>query len=126
MFNVAHFSINADDVSRARQFYEKTFGWKCQPWGPPDFYMLVTKTGENPGILGSLQRRREIVKGKPMFGFECTVAVESIDDTIAAVEKNGGRVVMSKSVISGVGALIFFEDTERNIVGAMQYDANAE
>jgi predicted enzyme related to lactoylglutathione lyase len=126
MFNVAHFSINADDVSRARRFYEAVFGWKCQPWGPPDFYMLTTKSGGEPGILGSLQRRREIVPGKKMIGYECTVAVESIDDTIAAVEKGGGRVVMPKSVISGVGTLIFFEDTEGNIAGAMQYDSNAE
>ncbi|PWU03185.1 MAG: glyoxalase [Terriglobia bacterium] len=126
MFNIAHFSINADDVTRARKFYEGVFGWKCQPWGPPEFYMLTTKTGETPGILGSLQRRREIVKGKPMFGCECTVAVESIDETIAAVQKSGGRVVMPKSVISGVGTLIFFEDTEGNILGAMHYDSNAE
>jgi len=126
MFHVAHFAINADDVGRARRFYEEVFGWKGQPWGPPEFYKFVTKTGGDPGIFGALQRRREIVDGKPMFGCECTVAVESIDDTIAAVEKNGGRVVMSKAAISGVGTLIFFEDTEGNILGAMQYDANIE
>ena len=32
---LAHFSINADDVDRARVFYEKVFGWKSSAWGPP-------------------------------------------------------------------------------------------
>jgi predicted enzyme related to lactoylglutathione lyase len=26
--NVKHFSINADDVPRAKTFYEKAFGWQ--------------------------------------------------------------------------------------------------
>jgi len=27
---VAHFAINADDLPRARRFYENVFGWKFQ------------------------------------------------------------------------------------------------
>ncbi|HEV7395881.1 MAG TPA: VOC family protein, partial [Pyrinomonadaceae bacterium] len=67
--NVEHFSINADDVPRARKFYEETFGWQFTPWGPPGFYMIKTGPDSNPGIHGALQGRREIVKGKPTFGF---------------------------------------------------------
>jgi predicted enzyme related to lactoylglutathione lyase len=26
--NLKHFSINADEVERAKAFYEKTFGWQ--------------------------------------------------------------------------------------------------
>ena len=50
------------------------------------------------------------------------IGVDSIDDTIAAVEANGGKIVMPKFHIPNVGTLIFFEDTEGNVVGAMQYD----
>ena len=120
--NVRHFSINADNVPRARAFYEKTFGWEFEPWGPPNFYLIKTGTTEEPGVEGALQGRREIVAGKPMFGFECTLGVDSIDETIAAVEANGGKIVMPKFYIPTVGSLIFFEDTEGNLVGAMQYD----
>ena len=120
--NVKHFSINADDVPRARRFYEKAFGWKFEPWGPPNFYLIKTGTDEDPGLHGALQGRREIVAGKPMFGFECTLGVSSIDETLAAVEANGGKIVMPKFHIPAVGTLIFFEDTEGNVVGAMQYE----
>jgi predicted enzyme related to lactoylglutathione lyase len=44
----------------------------------------------------------------------------------AAVRANGGRVIMERTTIVGVGHLIFFEDTEGNVAGAMQYDAQAE
>jgi len=35
---------------------------------------------------------------------------------------NGGKIVMSKFQIPSSGTLIIFEDTEGNVVGAMQYD----
>ncbi len=119
--DVRHFSINADDVPRARTFYENAFGWHFEPWGPPNFYLIKTST-DNPGLEGSLQGRREIVAGKRMFGFECSLGVENIDETIAAIETNGGKIVMPKFHIPTVGTLVFFEDTEGNVIGAMQYD----
>jgi predicted enzyme related to lactoylglutathione lyase len=33
---------------------------------------------------------------------------------------------MQKSIIVGVGALMFFEDTEGNVFGVMQPDSQAE
>lgn len=120
--NLRHFAVHADDVNRARSFYEKVLGWQFTPWGPPGFFLIKTGTEDDPGVQGALQGRREIVAGKPMFGFECTIGVTSIDETSAAVEANGGRVVMPKFTIPTVGTLIFFEDTEGNVVGAMQYE----
>jgi predicted enzyme related to lactoylglutathione lyase len=120
--SVKHFAVHADDVDRARKFYESVMGWRFTPWGPPNFYLIKTGTDEDPGVQGALQGRREIVAGKPMHGFECTIGVDSIDDTIAAVEANGGKIVMPKFHIPTVGTLVFFEDTEGNVVGAMQYE----
>jgi predicted enzyme related to lactoylglutathione lyase len=123
MNNVQHFAINADDLPRARRFYEKVFGWSFQPWGPPDFFLI--RTGES-GVPGALQRRRELAPGRPMVGFECTIAVDDVDRVAAAVRAQGGRILMEKSTIAGVGDLIFFQDPEGNIAGAMRYDASAE
>jgi predicted enzyme related to lactoylglutathione lyase len=127
MPNIAHFSINADDVPRAKRFYEQSFGWKFHAWGPPKFYMIdTTAAGEQPGIHGSLQGRRELLAGTRTIGFECTINVPSLDDTATAIVAAGGRVIMEKSIIVGVGALMFFQDTEGNVFGVMQPDANAE
>ena len=124
--NIAHFAVNADDTDRARRFYETVFGWKFSSWGPPDFFQIETGTKTAPGIRGALQKRREIVPGRPMVGFECTVAVDDIGAVAKAVEKAGGKLVMPECTIAGVGRLLFFQDTEGNIAGAMQYDARAE
>lgn len=124
--NVSHFSINADDVPRARRFYENVFGWSFKSWGPPNFYLIRTGTEEQPGLEGALQQRREIVKGCPIMGYECSLSVSDVDAIAAAVESNGGKVVMKKVTLAGVGQLIFFQDTEGNIAGAMQYDPSAK
>ena len=82
MPNIAHFAINADDVPRARRFYEQVFGWTFSAWGPPKFYQISTNaSGETPGVLGALQGRRDLVAGQPTVGFECTVSVTSIEGT---------------------------------------------
>jgi len=115
---VRHFAINADDTQRAMSFYERVFGWTFTPWGPPNFYQ-IKNAGD--GLLGALQGRREIVPGAKMFGFECTLGVEDLKATIAAIEAGGGKVLMGPWKLDGVGELIFFEDPEGNLVGAMQY-----
>ena len=115
-----HFSINADDVQRAKGFYEAVFGWTFEPWGPPDFYLL-----RGAGVGGALQGRREITPGAHMLGVEATMGVEDIEATKAAVEQAGGTVVGGPYHIETVGALIWFRDPEGNLLGAMQYDPGA-
>jgi predicted enzyme related to lactoylglutathione lyase len=113
-----HFAINADDLPRARAFYADVFGWTFRPWGPPDFFQV---TGAGDGARGALQARRT-VDGRAMPGFEVTFAVDDIDATTAAIEAAGGKVLMPAFHIEGVGHLIWFQDTEGNIAGAMQYE----
>ena len=120
---IAHFAINADDVEKSRAFYAKVFGWKFAAWGPPGFYQIEAKGSP---VFGALQGRRELVKGQRTIGFECTFAVQSIDATEKAVKAAGGKVIMERSVIVGVGTLMWFADPEGNAFGAMQYDKSAE
>jgi len=125
-YNVSHFDVHADDLPRARRFYETVFEWKFNPWGPPDFFLIATGKEDDPGIHGALTKRRSHVEGKPMFGYECTISVANVDETAAAIETNGGQVILPKTCINGVGWIIQFLDTEGNVVCAMQYDEKAE
>lgn len=123
--NLARFAINADDVQRARRFYENVFGWKFEPWGPPNFYLIETGKEKVTAVGGLLEERRELVPGGRMIGFECSFGVDNIDETIRAIEANGGRIVMAKFQIPGVGSGVYFEDTEGNVACAMQYEVGA-
>jgi predicted enzyme related to lactoylglutathione lyase len=119
--NVVHFAIHADNVDRARQFYEGVFGWRFEAWGPPDFFRVHTGTSGDPGIEGALHGRLEPLTGTGVRGFECTVAVEDLDPIRAAVIANGGTVLLDAFEIPTVGTLLQFLDTEGNVVGAMRY-----
>ena len=120
--NLSFFSIHADDLDRARQFYGEVFGWRFEPWGPPGFYLVHTGDDRNPGILGSLAGRREPLTGTGMRGYECTMSVDDIDQTIRAIQAHGGTIVMAKFHIPTVGSGCYFHDTEGNRAGAMQYE----
>ena len=113
-----HFAINADDVPRARRFYEAVFGWTFTPWGPPGFYQTRDSGG---GHLGALQGRRD-VGGQRMPGMELTFGVDDVAAAATAIEAHGGKILMQPFRLEGVGELIFFQDSEGNIAGAMQYD----
>jgi hypothetical protein len=119
---LAHFAINADDVEASRAFYSKVFGWTFAAWGPPGFYQIEAKGSP---VMSALQGRRTLVKGQRV-GFEPTFAVTSIDATEKAVKAAGGSVLLERSVIVGVGTLMFFADPDGNVFGAMQYDTKAE
>lgn len=118
---VSFFAINADDVPRARQFYTTVFDWSFEPWGPPGFYLIATgQEREGVGHSGGLQERRELVRGQKMIGWECTIEVADIDETIRAIEASGGRLVTRKFHIPTVGTVAYFSDTEGNVAGISQ------
>jgi len=118
--NLVFFAVHADDLPRAQRFYEKTFGWKFQPWGPPGFLLIATGDKKEPGIQGALQKRHEVVAGQRVNGYECTIGVADIDAAGAAVVANGGKIVMPKCEIPTVGWLIKIQDPEGNVVCVKQ------
>ena len=122
--NVVHFAIHADNIDRARRFYEEVFGWRFEAWGPPGFLRVFTGSEDDPGIHGALHERHVPVSGEGMSGYECTISVESIAQTSELIVQHGGEITMAESEIPGVGRHIGFEDTEGNAVAAMQYQTN--
>ena len=121
--DVSFFAINADDVTRARQFYTTVFEWSFEPWGPPGFYLIATGRESAGGHSGGLHERRELVPEQKMIGFECTVTVANIDQTIRAIEASGGRMVTPKFQIPTVGTCAYFADTEGNVAGICQRES---
>jgi uncharacterized protein len=123
--NVSFFAINADDVPRARTFYESVFGWAFEPWGPPNFYLIRTGDEQTASVGGGLQERRELVPGQKMIGFECTITVTNIDHAIRTIEAHGGRLATPKFHIPTVGTVAYFFDTEGNVAGICQREDGA-
>jgi predicted enzyme related to lactoylglutathione lyase len=118
--NIVFFSVQADDLSRARRFYEQVFGWRFEPWGPPGVLLAFTGDKNDPGIPGALQKRHEVVPGTSMYGMEGTVGVPDIDAAANAIVAHGGKILFPKCEILGVGWILKFQDCEGNIFCAKQ------
>jgi predicted enzyme related to lactoylglutathione lyase len=123
-----HFEIHADEPPRAIRFYSSVFGWSFRRWGQQDYWMIETGPKEMPGIDGGLLPRRgpRPPSGAPVNAFPCTVDVPSIDETLRAIEANGGTIAFPKNAVPGVGWLAYGTDTEGNIFGVMQVDPSTK
>jgi predicted enzyme related to lactoylglutathione lyase len=120
--SVVHFEIFASDVERARQFYERSFGWRFEAAGPPDFYLFTTGTDADPGLRhGLLAKRSGPAAPGPINAFRCTISVRSVKDGMAAVTAGGGKLRSPVVDIPEVGKVVEFADTEDNIACLLEY-----
>lgn len=116
-----HFEIPVENPDRAIDFYSNLFGWKFTKWdGPVDYWLISTGDPKEPGIDGGLLRRRD--PAQPCVN---TINVPNLDATLAAVEKSGGKCVVPKMPVPGVGWLAYCKDIDGNMFGVMQPDPSA-
>ena len=125
--HIAHFEIFADDVERARKFYQQVFAWRFEVGGPPDFYHIITGPPVEHGISrGLIAKRRGPAAQGAINSFRSTISVTSIRETIASIEAAGGKLRSTVIAIPDVGKVVEFADTEGNIVCVMQYVADLD
>lgn len=119
-----HFEVQAEDVNRAKKFYESALGWKIEKNSMPDVKMdyWMIMTGEGPGINGGLYKRAD--SPHKLMTFDCTILVDDIDKVIEAIKKNGGKIEpwenKEKWEMKGLGWFSRAIDTEGNIFGLLQ------
>jgi predicted enzyme related to lactoylglutathione lyase len=123
---VVHFEMPAEDRSRMRAFYERTFGWKTEQLGPEmGDYILVTTTETDAS-------RRPKMPGAINGGFfpkhddwpaqypSVVIAVDDIKASMKKIGDAGGKVLGEPMEIPGVGLYVSFFDSEGNRVSLMQ------
>jgi predicted enzyme related to lactoylglutathione lyase len=117
MGRVVHFEIAADDVARARKFYE-IFGWQITDAKMPGGEYWLAKTGDEKemGIDGAIMPRDY----SPKQAFRNTISVDNLDEMVKKVEAAGGKIDGKKQSIPGVGDYINIRDSEGNQVGLLQ------
>jgi len=117
MANIAYFQVPADDVGRAKKFYQSLFGWKIEPDTTLEDKSLQWQniiTGEpKAGTMNSGGLYKRMNPG-PIMNF---VLVDNPDKVLARVEKLGGSIMMPKNEIKNVGTVAVIQDTEGNILG---------
>jgi len=91
------------------------------------YWMVITGTGEDPGINGGLVFRHgpKPPEGLSANAFFCTVGVTDLDESVKKAIDAGGRVVGPRMAIQGVGWGVSCLDPEGNQFGMMQEDPGA-
>ncbi|MEH6993817.1 VOC family protein [Neobacillus drentensis] len=131
MGRLVHFEIHVSDMDRAKKFYGEVFGWSFQDYseyaGMP-YFGAVTGDENEPGINGALMQRQSAAPeaNQALNGFACTMGVENYDAVEAKIIENGGSVAMPKYALPGMAWQGYYIDTEVNIFGIHQPDANAK
>ena len=123
MPTVCHFEIPAEDIERAKKFYSELFGWDIQKFEKHPNYWIFKTTHINgrSGITGAIERKRD-----ENHSITCNICVDCIDEYIKKVKELGGRIVVPKSAVPGVGYYAYCVDTEGNQFVLWETDVNAE
>lgn len=122
MATIVHFDVPAEDIMRAKKFYESLFEWKIEPVpGPMEYYNIFTKNQDGtPGIGGGMGKR-----GAPEQKITNYIGVTNIEEYIKKVEELGGKILMPRTIIPGFGYLSTFIDTEGNTIGLWETNEEA-
>ena len=123
-----HFEIHAENTERAMTFYRDLLGWEFNQWGKEPYWLVKTGEKGTPGIDGGLMPRRGPGPAdmQPVNAFVCTVDVANLDEMVTRVTALGGTIALPRMPIPTVGWLAYAKDTEGNLFGMMQMDANAK
>ena len=119
MPTIVHFEIPADDPGRASKFYTDLFGWQFKHEPTMDYWMITT-SGE-PKVDGGMMKRQH-----PQAPITNYIDVPNIDEYIGKVKKLGGKVVVGKMAVPGMGWFAQCLDTENNFFALWQSDKSAK
>ncbi len=119
---VAHFEIPADDLKRAKKFYESAFGWSLDPVKGMDYTLVRTTEVDDKGV----PKEKAVINGgmmkrqKPIEHPVITIVVDDLDASIKKIEKLGGKMAQKKMPVPGMGFSAYFIDSEGNLMGLFE------
>src|SRR5262245_60515511 len=100
--SIVWFEIPADDIQRARTFYNKLFGWKINKFpGAVEDYWHIDTGGADASPDGGMMKRKG--EGHTITNY---VMVPSVDKAAAKVEQLGGNICMGKTAVPNMGYFV--------------------
>ena len=122
-----YFDLTVHDVGQARKFFKEIFGWRFVRFPMPyEYYRIQAGPESEPGIDGGIGAVKDapIAGGMPVT--QLTVPVANLDEVIAKVQSNGGRVVEPRMAIPGIGWYATCAEPGGLCFGVIQGDLTAK
>lgn len=116
-----HYEIPAKNPEKLSKFYANVLGWKFSDSGMTGMkYWLIKTSAKTQLPSGGMYKKAAGDKGPRTY-----VGVKNIDSSTKKLQKNGGKVLVPKQAIPGMGWSVVAIDTEGNPLGLFQADRNA-
>ncbi len=111
---VVHWEFWSQDPQKVSDFYTEVFEWNINHIPEMD-YRLV-ETGGDGGINGGIMKPKE---GPWPGNLAFYIDVDDLEAYCEKIKKAGGKVIVERQEVPGVGALALFEDPDGRVLGAM-------
>ena len=120
--SVCWFEVPADDLNRAKKFYQSMFGWKFAKLPAAiNNYWHIDTGGPDASPDGGMMPRMH--PQQPITNY---VSVPSVTKAAAKVEKLGGTVCKPKTAVPGMGYFAICLDTEGNTFALWEMNERAK
>lgn len=117
---VTHFEIFAEEPRRLARFYRELFGWTVVKAIDTDYFHIHLTPAQTELRGGVMLRPLDTPRSWVSY-----VLVDSIDDTLRAVVRLGGRIVRGKTALPGKAWSAMLGDPEQNIFVVYELDPAA-
>jgi uncharacterized protein len=117
---IAHYEIPARNLAKLSKFYTNVVGWKFKDSGMPGMTYLLISTNSSSKLPSAGMYKKSGLRTPTTY-----VAVKDIDASTKKLQKNGGKVVVPKQAVPGMGWSLVARDPEGNWIGLFQNDMNA-
>jgi uncharacterized protein len=128
MPTIVYFQIPSDDIESSKEFYNQLFGWKIDkfpesntPEGMENWTVTTTDDKGNKALGGGMSKRQ-----MPQQQLTNFIDVKSVGEYSSKLEKLGGKVVVPKTAVPGMGYYAVCVDTENNCFGIFESNESAK
>src|SRR5512138_3087317 len=121
-----YFDLTVCDLAAARHFFERVLGWRFEKFPVPyEYYRIQAGPSGEPGIDGGIGAVKDasLAAGKPTT--QVTIPVQNLDEVLAQVTRNGGKIMEAKMPIPGIGWYATCAEPGGLMFGVIQADAAA-
>jgi len=108
---VVHWEFWSENPGQAGEFYATVFGWQVREI--PEMAYRIVETGGNGGSTVDHDTAEGRVPGKLTFYID----VDDLEVYAKKIEGAGGKIIVPKMEVPGVGWLLLFSDPDDRVLG---------
>ncbi len=122
MNTIGHVEIPANDIEKVKEFYDNLFDWEFN-FNEEMNYMMFSIKSEDGSITsgGGIPKKQN--ENQSITNY---INVEDIETSTNKIVELGGKIVLAKTAVPGMGWFLQFSDPEGNVMAIWQNDKDAK